>query len=96
MSNNDKNPTPNVQSVTSLPEATDEAVKEAKVRFAKTKNFVRNHKETITGSFVLVGLVGAAAIAGRATAPKYDHVIAFEPVREPDYNVDITVNDETA
>ncbi len=93
---NDKNPTPTVQSVTSLPEATDEVVKEAKVRFAKTKNFVRKHKETLTGGALLVTLVGAAAIAGRATAPKYDHVIAFEPASEPDYNVDVTVTDETA
>lgn len=92
---NDQNPT-TAHNVTSLPEAGDAAVKEVKVRFAKTKNFVRNHKESITGSAVLVGLIGAAALAGRASAPKYDHVIALEYPETPELEVGVTVEDQTA
>lgn len=93
---NDKtnaNPTPNI---TSLPEAKTEAVEETKVRFAKTKVFVQKHKSRLIAGTGLVALVGAAAIAGRATAPSYDYVVALEAPEMPELELDVNVEDQTA
>lgn len=92
MSNADNNPTPII-----VHDVQDGASDVEKPNFIKkSTNFIKSHKKATIAVVLLGGLVGAAALTGRATAPSHDFDTALDinndvPDVEFDPETDTTV-----